>query len=289
MHSISKHLKETARLCRWSRHGPLISSVEMADTNTSPRGWGGAFDKYLSLILVWLTMAEKILFVDDEPSVLEGYQRLLRQDFQVETAPGGKEALDKLATAGPYAVLVADMRMPEMDGAQLLAKVTVKFPDVIRIMLTGNLDIQTAVRAVNEGSIFRFLTKPCEKETLLSTLNAALVQHRLAGFKEQYYRAAVESGPAKLEKAPHNAALEEAAEQVRTLLAKDAKTRLPSTHGGVYTGKTIWIGPEHVVQRISSTAAIAHPKDLLSATPDLGDMVRIEYDHGHATVEALNS
>jgi DNA-binding NtrC family response regulator len=234
-------------------------------------------------------MSEKILFVDDEPSVLQGYQRLLRQDFkEIETAVGGVEALDKLTVSGPYAVLVADMRMPEMDGAQLLAKVMVKFPEMIRIMLTGNLDIQTAVRAVNEGSIFRFLTKPCDKETLINTLNAALIHYRLAGFREKYYQAAVESGPPKLEKAPRNAALDEAAEQVRAILAKDAKTRLPSTHGGVYTGKAIWIGPEHVVQRISATAAIAHPKTLLSATPHVGDVVRIEYDRGHGTVEAIN-
>ncbi len=233
-------------------------------------------------------MAEKILFVDDEPAVLEGYQRLLRQEFQIETALGSQEALDSLTVSGPYAVLVADMRMPEMDGAQLLAKVMAKFPQTIRIMLTGNLDIQTAVRAVNEGSIFRFLTKPCEKDTLISTLNAALVQYRLAGFKEQYYQAAVESGPPRLEKQPVNAALEEAAEQVRVILAKDAKTRLPSTISGVYTGKTIWIGPEHVVQRISATAAIAHPKNLLSATPAVGDIVRVEYDQGRATVQAIH-
>jgi DNA-binding NtrC family response regulator len=233
-------------------------------------------------------MAEKILFVDDEPSVLEGYQRLLRQDFKIDTAVGGKEALEILASSGPYAVLVADMRMPEMDGAQLLGKVMIKFPETIRIMLTGNLDIQTAVRAVNEGSIFRFLTKPCEKETLVSTVNAALVQHRLAGFKEKYYQAAVETGPPKLEKAPRDAALDEAAEQVRAILAKDAKTRLPSTHAGVYTGKAIWIGPEHVVQRISPTAAIAHPKTLLNATPHIGEIVRIEYQNGLGTVEAIN-
>jgi DNA-binding NtrC family response regulator len=234
-------------------------------------------------------MAENILFVDDEPSVLEGYRRLLRQEFQIETAVGGQEALAKLAGTTPYAVLVVDMRMPEMDGAQLLAKVVIRFPEIIRIMLTGNLDIQTAVRAVNEGSIFRFLTKPCEKETLVSTLQAALVQYRLAGFKEQYYKAAVESGPPRLEKPLLNAALEEAAEQVRVILAKDAKTRLPSTFGGTYTGKTIWIGPEHVVQRISATAAIAHPKSLLDATPPVGDVVRIQYEHGHATVEVVKS
>ena len=84
---------------------------------------------------------------------------------------------------GHFAVLVADMRMPEMDGAQLLAKVIGTCPGTIRIMLTGNLDIQTAIRAVNEGSIFRFLTKPCEKDTLIDALKAALAEHRLAGMK----------------------------------------------------------------------------------------------------------
>src|ERR1700690_3223227 len=108
-------------------------------------------------------MAEKILFVDDEGAVLEGYQRMLHNDFQIETAVGGAEALTKLESSGPFAVVVADMRMPHMSGAQLLAKVTIKFPGVMRIMLTGDSDVQTAVKAVNEGNIFRFLTKPCEK------------------------------------------------------------------------------------------------------------------------------
>jgi response regulator RpfG family c-di-GMP phosphodiesterase len=125
-------------------------------------------------------MHEKILLVDDEVSVLEGYQRLLHRDFQLETASSGMEALARLQGSGPYAVVVSDQRMPEMDGVQLLAKVKVQSPDTVRIMLTGNSDIDTAVHAVNEGNIFRFLTKPCSKETLARTLNAGLVQYRLA-------------------------------------------------------------------------------------------------------------
>lgn len=233
-------------------------------------------------------MAEAILFVDDEPAVLEGYQRLLRQEFQIETAGSGEQALEKLAKNGPFAVVVSDMRMPEMDGAQFLAKVMVKFPQSMRIMLTGNSDLPAAMRAVNEGNIYRFLTKPCEKDELVRTLNAALVQYRLASFKDDYYKAAVNSGPPPLAKPARNMALEDAAEHVKALLAKGAKTHLPSTAGGIYVGKTIWIGPEHVVQRISSTTAIAHPKKLLDATPTLGDVVRIEYNNGVATVEDIN-
>ena len=123
-------------------------------------------------------MLEKILLVDDEPAILQGYQRVLHREFQLETAVGSAEALTKIAAHG-YAVVVSDMRMPVMDGAQLLAKIKVESPDTIRVMLTGNSDIETAIEAVNEGNIFRFLTKPCSKETLAKTLTAGLVQFRL--------------------------------------------------------------------------------------------------------------
>jgi len=124
-------------------------------------------------------MDEKILLVDDEPSVLEGYQRLFRDEFRIDTAVGGKEALASIASAGPYAVVVSDMRMPGMDGIQLLTRVKTVSPETIRIMLTGQAGLEAAIDAVNEGNIFRFLTKPCGKETLGKTLTAALVQYRL--------------------------------------------------------------------------------------------------------------
>jgi len=130
-------------------------------------------------------MTEKILLVDDEPNVLQGYQRLLHREFKLETAVGGKGALAMLSVNGPYAIVVADMRMPEMDGVQLLARIKELAPDTIRIMLTGNAEIQTAVGAVNEGNIFRFLTKPCTKEVLAKTLTAALVQYRLVNAEKQ--------------------------------------------------------------------------------------------------------
>jgi DNA-binding NtrC family response regulator len=120
-------------------------------------------------------MLEKILMVDDEGSVLAGYQRLFRNEFQIDTAAGGVAALAAIEVTGPYALVISDMRMPEMDGVELLARIKLVAPEAIRIMLTGNADIQTAVRAVNEGSIFRFLTKPCNKETLGRAFTAGLM------------------------------------------------------------------------------------------------------------------
>jgi len=124
-------------------------------------------------------MTERILFVDDEPAVLLGYQRLLHHDLKVDTAVGGPGALIALQTNGPYAIVVSDMHMPQMDGIELLTRVKAISPNTIRIILTGNADIQTAVTAVNRGNVFRFLTKPCSREDLCSTLSAGLEQYRL--------------------------------------------------------------------------------------------------------------
>jgi FixJ family two-component response regulator len=122
---------------------------------------------------------EKVLFVDDDPAVLQGYQRLLRNEFQIDTAVGGKGGLIAVETNGPYAAVVSDMRMPEMTGTEFLRRMKDTSPDTIRIMLTGYADLDAAVAAVNEGSVFRFLTKPCDKGTLGKTLSAALMQYRL--------------------------------------------------------------------------------------------------------------
>ncbi|MFA6543871.1 MAG: HD domain-containing phosphohydrolase [Limisphaerales bacterium] len=124
-------------------------------------------------------MNERILCVDDEPNLLAGIQRTLRKQFQLETAPGGEAALALLEKDGPVAVIVSDMRMPGLSGLQLLAQVKERWPDTVRVMLTGNADQQTAIDAVNEGSIFRFLTKPCPPETLATAFTAGLAQHRL--------------------------------------------------------------------------------------------------------------
>jgi response regulator RpfG family c-di-GMP phosphodiesterase len=124
-------------------------------------------------------MHEKILFVDDEPAVLEGYKRALHKEFQPDTAVGAQEALTTIAKNGPYAVVVSDMRMPDMDGVQLLSRISTISPTTVRVMLTGHADLQSAIGAVNEGRIFRFLTKPCESDVLKNALTTCLVQYRL--------------------------------------------------------------------------------------------------------------
>lgn len=124
-------------------------------------------------------MADKILFVDDEPPVLDGYKRMLYKDFEVDTAVGGELGLTTIRERGPYSVVISDMRMPGMNGAQFLSQVRQKAPDTVRMLLTGYTDQNAAIEAVNEGNIFRFLTKPCEKEVLTNAIHSGLVQYRL--------------------------------------------------------------------------------------------------------------
>jgi FixJ family two-component response regulator len=130
-------------------------------------------------------MAEKILLVDDESDVLSGFRRLLCREFHLETASDGEQALKLIMNNGPYAVVVSDMRMPGMDGIQVLSRVKSQSPNTVRVMLTGNADTGTAIEAINEGAIFRFLTKPCSKEMMAKTLTAALIQYRLVTAESQ--------------------------------------------------------------------------------------------------------
>jgi response regulator RpfG family c-di-GMP phosphodiesterase len=124
-------------------------------------------------------MSEKVLFVDDDANILAGYQRALRKQFHIEVAVGAEVALKVIERQGPYAVVVSDMYMPGMNGVQFLAKLKEIAPDTVRIMLTGNPDLRTAIEAVHHGHIFRFLTKPCPPESLAMALEAGIEQYRL--------------------------------------------------------------------------------------------------------------
>jgi response regulator RpfG family c-di-GMP phosphodiesterase len=120
-----------------------------------------------------------ILCVDDEPRVTEGLALLLRRNYRAVTAAGGQAALEKLKEIGAPAVIMSDMRMPGMDGADLLKTVKRLYPETTRILLTGEPGRDAAVSAINEGQIFRFLTKPCAPEKVLAAIEAGVTYHRL--------------------------------------------------------------------------------------------------------------
>ena len=121
----------------------------------------------------------KVLCVDDEPQVLQGLSLHLRRRYDVVLATSGQYALGQMPHAVSPAVIISDMRMPEMDGATFLAKARAVVPDAVRMLLTGYADMDSAIAAVNDGQIFRFLIKPCPPPTLLAAVDAAVEQHRL--------------------------------------------------------------------------------------------------------------
>ncbi|OGR19613.1 MAG: two-component system response regulator [Desulfobacterales bacterium GWB2_56_26] len=109
---------------------------------------------------------KKIIFVDDEPNILDGLRRMLRSlrnEYDMHFASGGREAL-ALMEEDRFDVVVSDMRMPGMDGAELLETIQKKHPHAIRIMLTGQADEQSILRTV--GVVHQFLAKPCDPERL---------------------------------------------------------------------------------------------------------------------------
>ncbi len=121
----------------------------------------------------------RILMVDDEPNVLSGYRRTLCESYDVSTADGGAAALKILDESGPFPVVFTDMRMPRMDGVAFLRGARKKHPDSVYVMLTGNSDQETAINAINEGQVFRFLNKPCSPEMLEHTIRAGLRHYEL--------------------------------------------------------------------------------------------------------------
>ncbi|MCB0353600.1 MAG: response regulator [Bdellovibrionales bacterium] len=121
----------------------------------------------------------RVLFVDDNEGVLQSMQRQFRKQFDVLIANSGQTGIDLLAAERSVAVVVADMRMPGMDGVEFLRRVQETSSSTVRVMLTGNVDQTTTIRAINEGKVFRFLTKPVDQSALLNTLLDACEIYRL--------------------------------------------------------------------------------------------------------------
>src|SRR6476660_5253216 len=121
----------------------------------------------------------RILFVDDEPAILNAVKPLFRREpYEIETAPDGKTGIEVFRRFRP-AVVVSDHRMPGMTGVEFLAKIRAIDPESVRIILTGCTDLPAAESAINEGEVWRFLTKPWNDEDLRATVAGAIERHRL--------------------------------------------------------------------------------------------------------------
>ena len=122
----------------------------------------------------------RVLFVDDDPDFLAAIARNLRSSqFEVTTAQSPAIGLETLEKKGPFAVLVSDLRMPGMGGVDLLRNARRLAPDTTRVLFTGQLDIEHALSAVNEGAVFRFILKPSPVIVVATTVRAAAEQNRL--------------------------------------------------------------------------------------------------------------
>lgn len=127
----------------------------------------------------------RLLLVDDEPNILTSLRRLLRgEGYDIRTAEGGQIGLDLLEQA-PADVIISDMRMPGMTGAEFLKQVRQRWPDTVRILLTGFADMSSAVSAINEGGIYSYLDKPWDDTHLVQVVRAAMAHKRLIDERNQ--------------------------------------------------------------------------------------------------------
>lgn len=125
----------------------------------------------------------KMLVVDDEPDNLDLLYRTFRRNFNVLKAESGIDALDVLQDQGEVAVIISDQRMPEMKGTEFLQKTVKEFPDTVRIILTGFTDVEDLVQAINDGQVYKYITKPWDPEKLKE-----VVDHAASSYREQKQR-----------------------------------------------------------------------------------------------------
>jgi DNA-binding NtrC family response regulator len=118
-------------------------------------------------------MQDKILIVDDDQLVLACFERLLARQFNIETATGPYAALEAIQRSGPYAVVVSDLRMPGMNGVQLLEKARQLSPDIVGLVLSGN----ASASEVESCSVYKMLDKPCPITDLIAALVEAIAHH----------------------------------------------------------------------------------------------------------------
>ncbi|MFQ5741434.1 MAG: response regulator [Acidobacteriota bacterium] len=204
-------------------------------------------------------MAEKILCIDDNLNVLDSYKRVLRRDFEIEVAQTPHRGLEMLNSLGPYAVILSDLQMPDMDGIRLLALVKDRSPETVRILITGYPAFETAQEAINEAGIFRFLIKPCPPTTLRKVLRAGREQHRLITSEKRLLQE-LESNYRQLQQ------LEALRDNLAQMIVHDMRTPLTTISWGLQLLKST------VEEKLDSSAQ-EHLACALSSAWRLNEMV----------------
>ncbi|BAY63960.1 response regulator receiver modulated serine phosphatase with GAF sensor [Calothrix brevissima NIES-22] len=133
----------------------------------------------------------KLMVVDDEPDNLDLLYRTFRRDFDVYQANHALSALEILDKEGEMAVIISDQRMPEMNGTEFLSRTVERFPDTIRILLTGFTDVEDLVDAINSGQVFKYITKPWNPQRLKALVEQATDTYRLVKKRTQELRRAL--------------------------------------------------------------------------------------------------
>jgi serine phosphatase RsbU (regulator of sigma subunit) len=131
---------------------------------------------------------DKILCIDDEENILHMFHRALGRQFTISTANGSEQALTLLQEDGPFAVIIVDYNMPDVNGIDLLRQAFLLSPDTVQIMLTGNIQLDVAINAINETNVYRYLPKPCPMDLLRKVIHDALDQFHLIQDKQRLTR-----------------------------------------------------------------------------------------------------
>src|SRR5687768_1480658 len=125
-----------------------------------------------------------ILVVDDEPDVVKSVQDLLRYDYKVLGATRARDAM-RLMEENDVHVVMSDQRMPEMSGVEFLGRARTDHPEAIRLLFTGYADIRAVIDAINQGNVYRYITKPWEPEELQAVIREAVERHDLVAERKR--------------------------------------------------------------------------------------------------------
>jgi len=127
-----------------------------------------------------------ILFVDDEPDILSSLGRFLRKEpYQILFAEGGKNALSVMKSNAIH-IVVSDLRMPEMNGMELIQKVKTLYPDVIRVILSATRDVEQTIESINSGEVYRFIPKPLDPESFKRIMLDAIDYYRIKTERQEF-------------------------------------------------------------------------------------------------------